>query len=619
MEVDEHLKWLPKGWTAVSKTTRSGATLWCFHDPVTGSRFFSKEEVLKHLKTGKICSPTIRETRSNTRRSMEKNCASINSEENKCPVITENVQIIGKNSASTNSDYTSRSLGRNIATTNPEKNNKMDSTINVQDQNMDNPHELPHGWIKESRSRKNGIKSDPIYIDPVSGYEFRSMKDVHRYIETGDIHSCANKPKKRSIGEINALQEGSQVSATKIEWGGTDVKECLFLGESHDSDVKMETQSKEFPMKSPLPPYHASEKSVEEADSTNVLSVNVKHSDGPDGKEIKIVSELNSTAQESKVLGDMLGLHMEQELEPTIENPSSIFSYCLSESQNETVHEPSLVKQLNLDGVYPSNELDKVQHASDLQAAGGNMLEVTNLVPKEEEMELKKRKKTREYGSRKSRATRTITMPLRASPRLAALKAENEVKSALDEESNRAKEKPFHQVKVNSLKQDYSTVSKQELDQQEMSPVDPEFSKKIESKSFLGEVSPAQKLTELEGMSKDKPVSEFTSLFGDSWLDPCIEFAFKTLIGDIPELENTGIVQDHSHQQQTNPAKSQSPINTDSLALRNIGSLNQNEHPAQIEPPNNNMLSFGGNQMTCFMENGLQPTKNLKEVRQWRS
>lgn len=55
---------------------------------------------------------------------------------------------------------------------------------------------LPDGWLKEYRPRKTGSFQDPFYIDPVSGYEFRSLKDVHRYLETGDINQCIMRPKK---------------------------------------------------------------------------------------------------------------------------------------------------------------------------------------------------------------------------------------------------------------------------------------------------------------------------------------------------------------------------------------------------------------------------------------
>ncbi|XP_055821477.1 uncharacterized protein LOC129890012 isoform X2 [Solanum dulcamara] len=60
--------------------------------------------------------------------------------------------------------------------------------------------QLPPGWKTEFRMRKNarGIKKDPFYMDPVHGYVFRSKKDVMRYLQTGDIRSCAVKPTKRN-------------------------------------------------------------------------------------------------------------------------------------------------------------------------------------------------------------------------------------------------------------------------------------------------------------------------------------------------------------------------------------------------------------------------------------
>lgn len=56
---------------------------------------------------------------------------------------------------------------------------------------------LPPGWIKEIKVTKKGhkIRRDMFYTDPVSGYVFRSMKDVLRYLETGDLGRLAYKPK----------------------------------------------------------------------------------------------------------------------------------------------------------------------------------------------------------------------------------------------------------------------------------------------------------------------------------------------------------------------------------------------------------------------------------------
>ncbi|KAF9668329.1 hypothetical protein SADUNF_Sadunf15G0117400 [Salix dunnii] len=57
------------------------------------------------------------------------------------------------------------------------------------------PEGLPPGWTKEIKITKKGgrIRRDPFYIDPVSGYVFRSMKDAHRYIESGVVGRPAFK------------------------------------------------------------------------------------------------------------------------------------------------------------------------------------------------------------------------------------------------------------------------------------------------------------------------------------------------------------------------------------------------------------------------------------------
>ncbi|PWZ27259.1 Methyl-CpG-binding domain-containing protein 13 [Zea mays] len=73
---------------------------------------------------------------------------------------------------------------------------------------------LPDGWRKEYRPRKNGSFLDVYYIDPVSGYEFRSFKDVHRYLETGDIRQCAVRPKKSTICEVHIIESQTHASAS---------------------------------------------------------------------------------------------------------------------------------------------------------------------------------------------------------------------------------------------------------------------------------------------------------------------------------------------------------------------------------------------------------------------
>ena len=50
-----------------------------------------------------------------------------------------------------------------------------------------------------------GLYSQQFYTDPVSGYVFRSKKDVLRYLESGGISSCVLKPNKRQIQDEDKL------------------------------------------------------------------------------------------------------------------------------------------------------------------------------------------------------------------------------------------------------------------------------------------------------------------------------------------------------------------------------------------------------------------------------
>ncbi|KAJ3682208.1 hypothetical protein LUZ60_014781 [Juncus effusus] len=75
--------------------------------------------------------------------------------------------------------------------------------------------ELPEGWIKEDKSRlKTPTKKDPFYIELKSGYAFRSMKDVEKYIKNGNISSCLSRPILMSKEQIAALKDKNSASGS---------------------------------------------------------------------------------------------------------------------------------------------------------------------------------------------------------------------------------------------------------------------------------------------------------------------------------------------------------------------------------------------------------------------
>ncbi|XP_022159862.1 uncharacterized protein LOC111026151 isoform X2 [Momordica charantia] len=144
VKTSERPEWLPDGWKVESRTRMSGSNVGgvykCYIDPVTGNRFYSKPEVFRYLRTVKNTSCTLKERRTSK---------NVNS---RSKVVIEHYK----------------------------------------------DEDLPPGWIKEIKIKEkaDGIRKDPFYIDPKTGYVFRSKKDVLRYLETGKISRHAFKPKE---------------------------------------------------------------------------------------------------------------------------------------------------------------------------------------------------------------------------------------------------------------------------------------------------------------------------------------------------------------------------------------------------------------------------------------
>lgn len=151
---DQLPEWLPKGWKVEVRTRKSGTLIGreykSYIDPSNGSKFYSKPEVIRYLKTVR-----------------RKSC------------IANDVKSVKGNIFKKKSGISMLSAGEVVVQKCKEE-------------------DLPSGWIKEIKIRKNsnGIRKDPFYKDPVSGYIFRSKKDALRYIETGEISRSAIRPKE---------------------------------------------------------------------------------------------------------------------------------------------------------------------------------------------------------------------------------------------------------------------------------------------------------------------------------------------------------------------------------------------------------------------------------------
>ncbi|XP_059638811.1 uncharacterized protein LOC132281091 isoform X2 [Cornus florida] len=217
-------EWLPNGWIMEVKTrergSRIGTKYKCFIDPVTKCKFYSKPAVYQYLKTIK--------------------CSSGASEQKEIDVHSASNHYIDQSAGGKSSLNAKGS--QNLKSVTGESCASEENKIVVERVTVDG---LPPGWIKEIKIQKkaNGIRKDPYYTDPVSGYIFRSKPDVLRFLETGDISTCAIKPRKRAINDLELLND--------------KISHCIDQSAGGESSLNVEVSQN---LKSPTGKSHASKK-----------------------------------------------------------------------------------------------------------------------------------------------------------------------------------------------------------------------------------------------------------------------------------------------------------------------------------------------------------------------
>ncbi|KAG1355115.1 hypothetical protein COCNU_07G012270 [Cocos nucifera] len=637
-QIKDFPDWLPAGWALEFKTRKSGIHVGrqykCYIDPVTGYRFYSKNEVLRYIKDGMPCNPRDKRKRSVVTRITENACSS----------------------------------------TNQRKGIKRSTMENVRSEIEYTPDGLPSGWIKEIRYRKAnsrcGAKRDQYYTDPVNGYVFRSRKDAIQYIETGQVSKYAIKPKNRSTSGLYTSKKESHPSpaARRIKSRGTAVRRCLFSEGTPDSNVKMVTKINQLPERLSLPLLeYPSAQNMDGTDSSCKTLSNVK--EFGNSKDAPNDGKLDSGCNAVGVSGQTLESETVNDSEPAIDKSSEPLSHTASEALNKTLDDLSPRKldmvHENLSEIQakePDEAADKIpreleimrplqQENISLQALEVKLVEERKLDPKneeqmqpnnrrrgrkpgstkakarkpitvpllasnlevklveerkldsknEEQMQPNNRRRGRKPGSTKAKALKAMTMPLRASKRLAALRADRMASSGAVSCAGGA------MGKLSDRLQAYPTATKKNNQQKEVPFIDLEILEEPKSREHPGEQAAPVKQVYLGELNEDKPGSPLRLPFGDSWPDPCIEFAFKTLTGDIPVLEDTAAIEEYFHQH-LGTGKSPGQQGSASLAFGNHESFSQGEFCVQLQPPDN-QLSSRDDGRPCLFETGLQSSQ----------
>ncbi|XP_022923130.1 methyl-CpG-binding domain-containing protein 13-like isoform X1 [Cucurbita moschata] len=163
--------WLPPGWTVKVKVRKSGKKDKYYFEPSSQMRFNSRAEVFRYLKT-----PAINHPESEGSRTVEQ----------------------------------------------PENNVEVKKTI---------AKGLPPGWIREIRVTRtaNRIRRDSFYINPVNGNALRSLRDVHRYLTSGKVSRLAYKSRSQSNSNSNSNIEFQH---DDISSPSVSEKEMLAIGKA---------------------------------------------------------------------------------------------------------------------------------------------------------------------------------------------------------------------------------------------------------------------------------------------------------------------------------------------------------------------------------------------------
>ncbi|KAF8380288.1 hypothetical protein HHK36_027770 [Tetracentron sinense] len=445
---------------------------------------------------------------------------------------------------------------------------------------------LPPGWIKEIKVRKGTRKTrrDPYYTDPVTGYVFRSEKDVLRYLQTGDLGRLAIKP-KQSNNDLELLNDNISTSPIHKTFGFS-VKTLV----RENNRKKGEFVDSPSAAKRPRLASIATRRQLFTGQT----------------------SKLNETVEDEQIL------------------ESSVTEGCvpLSKRASDQCGESTDLSGLALPEATGSK---KRQVKKDCDENMFDSAPAAEILPEKQALvngvEKQKNRETR-LSSSKSKDKKELILPRRASKRLAGIKADqapdletskrvrrdtakqsdgsgtsNRAHSVATRQSGELEEHPeeIKTEKKDDEKAEWNDTAKQsdgsgtsnrahsvaarQSGELEEHPEEIKTEKKDDEKAEWNDTAKQsdgsgtsnrarsvaarqsgdleEHLEEIKTEKKDDENAEFP--FGDSWPDPCLEFAFKTLTGAIP-VEDNKAIQDYFQQLST------SQTQTDNgLALLDIG------------------------------------------------
>ncbi|KAH0462174.1 hypothetical protein IEQ34_009749 [Dendrobium chrysotoxum] len=545
---DSPPEWLPNGWTVEVRNTRRGKYR-CYRSPVSGCTFQSKEEVLHHLSGVKHGDGASRRA----------SC----SNDSKKQLVEEMKESLEWLPSGWILENRTRRSGKSTG-----KKYKVIAHIEY------SPDGLPHGWIKETTfSEANGsLTKNP---SSASAKKLKSKPIGKKHHLTEEILSNGE------LSETATFSDRLLLPPFSHDWGVTERDPyiaSLSVTVSNDTnfsenvEVKPEEQNaQESATLSPPCSLNPSERTPKNGRipktkctrkpniSNEKTAVEIEENIKLEEVTKKPADPLDQTVIDTQFDGKELAKHAEDGVNPGIGSKRE----SVSNSKENSKEEDKVMLQVeNVTVKFPltSNEKSKDLLGDDMELIVTNQKALAkkedfldprnkNLSELEKELpvvvgnpstpDLVKPK----HGSRKAKAVNAISRPQRFSRRLACVQAD------LAADVDMGGEHPRESKSKNTMTEE-----------------SPQMQKNMEGEATKTMECLQRKNTMENGAAAimnqatiNWPDIPSTSPFGDSWLDPCLEFAFKTLTGDLPVLDDAIAIQEYFQQQLVSVAGSTNP------------------------------------------------------------
>ncbi|GMH09415.1 hypothetical protein Nepgr_011256 [Nepenthes gracilis] len=404
---------------------------------------------------------------------------------------------------------------------------------------------LPPGWIKETRIRGTGpqCRRDSIYINPATGYVFRSRVGVLRYLETGVLSRHAYKRKNSGSSDelADCMISSPSAKRRKTKTTQSAARECLFAGGSSEEQAG-ETERGRVPSTNTVedqtikqgPPTE-----VSGAPKTTPLQKNRAADENDHDFAPKRISSKKKLRSFKENQGDELSEKMV--LAPVV--PSD-------DSQEKCSVESTVGKSTENKAIYK----------------GKGSAQNKPLDNGIENCSISRAKISKSKSKNRKESRKDLISPCRSSKRLAGIEAEPvtssvPLKRAL--RAHRASDKVEAATpSLGSLPTGLTAEKSQQVDinPQKQLATPASCSKDPTNKETMGEIENPSKNLNDKKPSVGHPLAEGPSTtletnvqpeshfyFPALWSDPCLEFAYKTLTGAIPFDENLDYVQHQLH------------------------------------------------------------------------